>query len=227
MTRFEPKSKGRAIDIIKPMLKNSFAPKLSEQMVDPKGPKLALGETDAGRIVADNMEKYLKAQGDFKKLEHQRNILAHRFDGKVFEEYKQRRDKLFQKHRLQKAGRWAIRTAIVVGAVTATVVIMGPGASLIALEPGYEKFASRQRRKEKAAMEQLKKEYKEDSAVSTNGLVEYNPVWLEDKNIQSLQHLDAEGYSLRSGSNSDLSDIGSEVDFKDIESVEVNLGKNC
>lgn len=68
MQRFDPKSKGRALDIIKPMLKNDFVPKLSYQMVDPKGTKCSLGETDAGKVVTDNLEKLLKAQGKIDEL---------------------------------------------------------------------------------------------------------------------------------------------------------------
>ena len=63
MARFDPKSKGKALEIIKPHLDKSFAPHISMQMVDPHGPKLALGETDAGKVVAENLDKLHQAQG--------------------------------------------------------------------------------------------------------------------------------------------------------------------
>lgn len=56
MMRFEPKSQESALAIIEPYLNNKFTPQISTQMVDPKGPKLALGKTEAGKIVADNLE---------------------------------------------------------------------------------------------------------------------------------------------------------------------------
>ena len=63
MQRFDLKSKGRALEIIRPLLDNEFVPKPSFRMVDPQGPKYALGETDAGKMVADNIEKLLKVNG--------------------------------------------------------------------------------------------------------------------------------------------------------------------
>ena len=205
MARFDPKSKGCALDIIKPMLGHSFAPELSKQMVDPKGPMLSLGETDAGKVVADNLEKLHKANGEIEKLENAQAILAQRFNEKVFTEYRRRKDKLLQKHRMQRVGRWDMRGAIVGGAVAATVLTMGPGAALIALEPGYEKIASNQRRKERAAIAKLKQDYKQDSVVASKTLGGYNPDWLEDRRVQTMQDLD-DGYSLKSHSTTDVSE---------------------
>ena len=68
MVRFDPKSKGKALEIIKPHFNKSFAPEISIQMVDPHGPRLALGETDAGRVVAENLEKLHRATGQLEEL---------------------------------------------------------------------------------------------------------------------------------------------------------------
>ena len=205
MARFDPKSKGRALEILNPLLGHSFAPELSKQMVDPKGPMLPLGETDAGKVVADNLEELHRANGELEKLEKAQAILAQKFNQKVFTEYRQRKDKLLQKHRMQRAGRWAMRAAIIGGAVAASVGTMGPGAALLALEPGYEKIASRQRRKERAAIAKLKQDYKQDSAVATKTRGGYNPDWLEDRRVQTMEDLD-DGYSLKSHSTIDVSD---------------------
>ena len=51
------RTKGSAMEIIKPHLNRKFAPAISMQMVDSHGPKLSLGQTDAGRIVIDNLQK--------------------------------------------------------------------------------------------------------------------------------------------------------------------------
>lgn len=160
MARFDPKSRGRALEIIKPLLGNKFSPRISDQMVDPQGPKLALGDTDAGKVVADNIEKLLKANGLVEELQASRQILAQKFNTKVFEEFKGRRDKLVHQQHLNRAGRWAIRTAIVGGTIAATIATMGPGATLIALEPPFEKFARHQKLGERQAMGQLEQECK-------------------------------------------------------------------
>jgi hypothetical protein len=57
MARFEERTRGQALAMIKPMLTKKFAPQISVQMVDDNGPRLALGETDAGMIVADGLKK--------------------------------------------------------------------------------------------------------------------------------------------------------------------------
>ena len=163
MVRFDPKSKGKALEIIKPHLNKSFAPEISIQMVDPHGPRLALGETDAGRVVAENLERLHRATGQLEELQASQKILAQKFDEKLFEEFKSKRDKLILKHQLQRAGRWIVRARIVGGTIIATVFTMGPGASIIALEAPFEKFARNQKREERQVRDRLEKEYKEES----------------------------------------------------------------
>ncbi|KAL2056755.1 hypothetical protein ABVK25_003150 [Lepraria finkii] len=99
-------------------------------MVDPHGPRLALGETDAERIVAENLERLHAATGQLEELQASQKILAQKFDEKLFEEFKGKRDKLILKHQLQRAG-------IVGGTLTPTVFTMGPGASRTALEAPF------------------------------------------------------------------------------------------
>lgn len=102
MMRFDPKSKGRALEIIKPHLKKRFAPQISVQMVDGD---VALRQTDAGKIVADNVEELLKANGQIEELEASQKILRQKFDEKLFDDFKRRRNKLIRKQGLQRAGR--------------------------------------------------------------------------------------------------------------------------
>ena len=183
MMRFDPKSKGRALEIIKPHLKKRFAPHISVQMVDEDGPKMALGDTDAGKIVADNVEKLLKATGQIEELEASQQILRQKFDETLFNDFKERRDKLRRKQQLRRAGRWAIRTTIVGGAIAATIVTLVPGAGAFVLEPAYENIVKDQKRAERAAMDRLETELKEQSA-GTRGLEEYDTSWLRDESVQ-------------------------------------------
>ena len=203
MVRFDPKSQGRAIEIIKPHLRKRFDPLISQQMVDPRGPKLALGETDAGRIVADDLEKLKLLEEYAEDVKKSQRILEQRFDEKLFEDFKAKRDKMIRKHRLQKAGRWATRTIIVGGAIAATVLTLGPGASVFVLEPAFEKAASQQRLQEQRAMERLKKDFKEESTMGFQ-LKESDPAWLLDKKVKRLQDLNGEGYSIRNRSSTEV-----------------------
>ena len=76
------------------------------------GQDLPFGETDAGRVVAENLEKLHRATGQLEELQASQKTLAQKFDGKLFEEFKSKRDKLILKHQLQKAGRWIVRPGL-------------------------------------------------------------------------------------------------------------------
>lgn len=68
MRRFHPKTNEAALEIITPFLENKFTPKISHQMVDPDGPKLALGETEAGKVVAEHLEKFAQTKQELEKV---------------------------------------------------------------------------------------------------------------------------------------------------------------
>lgn len=203
MARFDPKSQGTALKILKPMLKKKLAPQLSIQMVASDGPKLALGETDAGRIVADNLEKLARVEGENKDLQASRQILAQKFNEQLFLQFKDKRDELLHKQRLHRAGRWAMRTTLVAGTIAATVLTLGPGASAAVLPIGYEKYAHKQKAEDLTKMERLEKEYK-DNKEATGALGDADPSWLRDRKVQSIQDLQSEGYSIRSCSSTEL-----------------------
>ncbi len=203
MMRFEPKSQESALTIIEPYLNNKFTPEISTQMVDPKGPKLALGETEAGKIVVDNLEKLAKSKQELYKVEAAHQVLSRKFDESLFEEFKEKRKKLRRKIHLQRSGRWITRTSIVGGAIVATVFTMGPGASVFALAPIYEKFARGQMRAENKAKTDMERELVEKS-VHADKLKQANSQWLWNTNVKSLDDLDNEGYSVKSRSTEDL-----------------------
>ncbi len=172
------------------------------QMVDPHGPQLALG--DAGKVVAEHVEKLHRATGQLAEVEAARNILARKFDEKLFEEFKEKRDKLIRRHQLQRAGRWIVRTVIFGGTVATTVLIMGPGASIIALEAPFEKFAMSQKKGERQERDRLERDYKEESAAS-HAPVGYDSTWLRNRKVKRFEYLESEGHSLKSRTSSDFS----------------------
>ena len=201
MKRFDPKTKGRALDIITPFLNNRFTLQITCEMVDPSGPKLALGETTAGKDVTDRATRateLAQSKHELAKAQQAQEILARKFDEILFEEFNQSRKKLRRKIKLQRSGRWIIRTTIVGGAIVATVLTLGPGASGFALEPMYEKVVSRQKKAEKKAKEDLKADFVKKSQQGSL-LKETNPDWLDDTHVKLLK--DLESYSLRSGSS--------------------------
>ena len=204
--RFDPRSKGRALEIIKPHLKMKFDPLISQEMVDPKGPMLRLGETAAGKIVGDSLEELEKVHGDLDQLKESRQLLTQKFDTLLFEKYKAARDKLMREHRLHKTGRWAVRTAIVGGAIAATVVTFGPGASAFALAPAYETYAQKQRSDDEKKMDDLKQDYRKESEAHISDGGGYDSEWLRDRKVRSMSDL-SDNYSLRNRSSTDLGNM--------------------
>lgn len=202
-SRFDPRSRSRALEIIRPYLRTKFTPQISQEMVDPKGPKLTLGETRAGRVVADNVEKLAKLQVETEKLQAAKAVLSQKYDESLFAEFKEKRNRLRRKIRLQRSGRWIIRTTIVGGAIAATVLTLGPGASAFVLEPVYEKAVRGQKREERKAKADLETDFKKRSQ-DANRLKTTDPHWLWDSKVKNLHDLDEGGaYSLRSSSSSD------------------------
>ncbi|KAI4085991.1 MAG: hypothetical protein LQ344_007940 [Seirophora lacunosa] len=207
IVRFDPKSKGRALDIIKPHLKRRFDPLISEQMVKEGGPMLNLGDTSAGQIVADHLEELRRVEGQKKETEEAIKLLGRKFDLMLFEKYKAKSDKLLREQRLHKIGRWATRTTIVGGAIAATVVTFGPGASAFALTPAYETYAARQKSEDRAKMTKLERDFEEESQTNTHESTGgYRPGWVRDAKVKSLDDL-ADNYSIRSSSSTDLSAV--------------------
>lgn len=211
MMRFDPKTKGKALEIIKPHLRRKFDPLISRQMVDPQGPMLTLGETNAGSIVADYLEQLKRNEGNNKELEESHQLLARKFDVMLFEKYKMKRDKLLREQRLHKAGRWTMRTAIVGGAIAATVVTFGPGASAFALEPAFETYAGKQRHREQAKMHRLEEEYKKENEARIYHTGGFSSEWLHDRKVKSMSDL-SDNYSLMSSSSTDLSVVDTVAD---------------
>lgn len=226
MKRFHPKSKGSALEIIKPHLRRRFDPLISEEMVKEGGPMLSLGETKAGQLVADHLENYLKAMGQNEELERAHKLLARGFDNIMFEKFKRSRDKLLREQRIHKVGRWATRTTIVGGAIAATVVTFGPGAAAFALEPAFETYATRQRGEEKMKMDNLQKEYEREYQNSNKYSGEYNSAWLRDRKVKSINDL-SDNYSMRSSSSTDLSTVETvadvATDLADIRIEDTNI----
>ncbi|ETN38049.1 uncharacterized protein HMPREF1541_07672 [Cyphellophora europaea CBS 101466] len=202
MVRFH-RSKASGLEIIRPHLRRAFTPKISEQMVDPDGPKYSLGETDAGKVVADNLEKLAQMNQQAEELAAAKKTLEQKFDEKLFQEYKRKRDEILSKHRTQRASRWAVRAAILGGGIAAGVVTMGPGASVLAAEPVFERYARKQKRRETAEKIALRESYKKESAAAGT-MAKYNTDWLMDRKVQHRHDLDCDEYSMVNQSESSV-----------------------
>lgn len=218
MQRFDPKNKDTALDIIKRYLEKEFTPHISEQMVSPMGPKLPLDETEPGKVVADNLKKLAQSNIELDKVKAAQAVLSQKYDMALFEEFKQKRTKLRRQIRLQKSGRWIMRTTIVGGAIVATVVTLGPGAAAFELEPLYEKSATRQKINERNAKVRLEEEF-ERKAKDASRLKVANPQWLWDSKVHTIQDLDKEGYNTESFNPLEIAKRGETVGFAVDEGV--------
>ena len=205
MERFHPKTKEKALEIITPYLEKKFTLHLSREMADPRGPKLALGDTEAGKVVADNvenMQKIAQTRQELARVQQAKEILAHRYDENLFAEFSQKRKTLRRKANMQRSARWVMRTTIVGGAIVATVLTLGPGAFAFALEPAFEKAVSTQRKAEKQAWKDLKADFVQKSQ-NSSALKDIDSNWISDKHVKHLD--DLERYGLKNG--------GSDVDI--------------
>lgn len=203
LCRYSPKTKECALKIIRPYLKNKFTTNISKQMVSPRGPKLPLGKTGAGKLVAENLEELARLQEENEQLHDAKLTLAKRFDEALFEEFRRDSRKLRHKITLQRSGRWIMRTTLVGGAIVATVLTLGPGAAAFALEPAYEKAVRGQRTEENRAKAKMEAEFKEKSKGGTGLLSAISPDWLWNSKIKSMEDLNSEGYSIKSQGSED------------------------
>lgn len=195
--RFDPKTKQTAIDIITPYLKTKFIPHIAEQMVSPTGPKLALGETEAGKVVSDNLAKLAQTKPKLEKVKAAQILLAQKYDQTLFEEYKHKSRQLRRQIRVQRGGPSIMRMTIVSGAIVATALTSGPGASAFALAPHFEKAVRGQRRKEELEKLGLDNELRNTSQ-RANLLSTKPPGWIWNSKVQNLDDLNKdESYSLR------------------------------
>ncbi|KAL8710285.1 MAG: hypothetical protein Q9220_005055 [cf. Caloplaca sp. 1 TL-2023] len=193
MRRFDPKTYETALDIILPYLDNEFVLQISRQMVDPKGPRLALGDTGAGKVVASHLEaraKAAKAEEERDKVAKSQAALSQKYDEALFLDFKQKRKELRRKIALHRTGRWIMRTTIMGGAIAATVLTLGPGASAFALEPVYEKAVKGQRKKEKEAKILLAENFKKNSQNRNLKAIEPDRLW--DTRAESMVDLTQE-----------------------------------
>ncbi len=49
-------------------------------MVDPHGPKLRLGETEAGKVIADYLEEFTQTSLELGKVKHAQDFLSQKYD---------------------------------------------------------------------------------------------------------------------------------------------------
>lgn len=210
MERFDPKTKERALEIILPFLKAKSTLQISREMVDPNGPKLALGNTKAGKLIANQMEKLSQAEKNLEKVQHAKEILSQKYNDDLLEVFRQEKEALRKKVKLQRCARWIMRFTIVGGAIAITVLTAGPGASAFVLVPAFEKVVNVRRKAEQKKAEQIEKKVKALIAKKRQDgsrLKQVDPDWLFDGKMKGLQDVE-HSYSLESGSSdSDILEV--------------------
>jgi hypothetical protein len=119
-----------ALDIIQWHLDQSFEPAVSYEMADRNGPRLSLGDTNAGQVVLNNITPMLRRRGNSQQLRELDQIMGHRFDdNQVRFAIKGMLDSLAKarrEHRLQQMGRWAIRLSMVSGSIFVGLITQNP-----------------------------------------------------------------------------------------------------
>ena len=115
-----------ALAIIRPLLDNAFTPVISQKMVAPKGPNLALGSTTAGQLVGDSGERRLRAAGREDEIARLRSLLQQKYDQDRFEQFFKEHQALRKQMRLKRAGRWALRFIIVGGGLIGALLTENP-----------------------------------------------------------------------------------------------------
>ena len=137
-----------------------------------QGSKPSLGETEAGKVVADSL-KQIARWNKGKDLQAAHDILSRPYDVKFFEEFKWKRIPLQHRIRLQRSGRWIMRTALVSSAIVTTVRTMGPGVAVVMLKPAFEITIDYQREDEKRKQVKLEHDFTQKNN-------QINPQWLQD-----------------------------------------------
>jgi hypothetical protein len=146
---------GHALDIIGPHLGKDFVPAITEQMAAPEGPRLALCDTAAGRVVQESAKKRLESSGRSAEIEDMYRTLQQRFDDLALEEFLRRRKEIIKKQQRQRLGRYAFRIATVGSAIAATAVTRTPtvGESILAAGVTMEQKWKKQKAESKALLE--------------------------------------------------------------------------
>lgn len=107
----------------------------------------------------------------------------------MFQNFNSKRKKLRQKIRLQRTGRWAMRTVLVGGAIVATVLTLRSGASAFVLEPAFETAIQYQRQEEKKDKKDSEKNFHRQSAKG-HKTKDIDSTWLWDNNVKEFEDLD-------------------------------------
>ena len=160
MTRFE-NNQASALEIIRPLLGNDFTPNISYEMVAAEGPKLSIGETEAGQLLGDSGERRLRAAGKEDEIARLKAVLQMKFNQEQFEKFSKERDALQAQINRKNIGRWALRLIVTGGCIMATVVTRDTkvASSMFTVGAiGWTKLFSTDEQDEKK-MEALKEKY--------------------------------------------------------------------
>jgi hypothetical protein len=149
-------------------------------MANPQGPKLRLGDTDAGQIIKETYGQVFEKEGRDTELIEMNRVLQQKFDDKVVMESMNGLladlDKLRRKQLLQRIGRWTIRLTMVGGAVVATLLTENPAAfrAAVAVAGPLETILRRQKQMSKAEIAALKAEISSTAVQRRTGAADYS-----------------------------------------------------
>lgn len=139
------------LEIVSWHLDQSFEPEITYQMADPSGPRLSMGETDAGQIIQSSYMPKLMQLGDSSARAQLDQAMGHRFDDQqvqfAIRGILERLHRAKVEHRIQQVGRWAIRLSMVGGCIMATLVTENPSALGAAVAAGRRIEARLQRQR--------------------------------------------------------------------------------
>jgi len=171
-------TKESALDIIRPHLHKKFSPAITEEMVVHGGPGLALGETAAGRVVQESVEKRLRSKGKHNEILDMHRTLQQKFDDQAFQIFLLEREKIRKKQQQHRLGRWAFRVGMTGGAIIATVLTENPaaGRAIFAAGVAMEHKWRQQKANDKAAL-----------AAHDEGFRGTKGTWTEQKMIKGNQ----------------------------------------
>ena len=151
-----------ALEIIEPYLTDGFVPQLTHEMVDPAGPKHALGATSAGQQISEYLNLLEKQKGKTAKTEEARKVLQQKFSHKLFQDYQREKRRILEHQKWTRGGRWVLRLLTLGGCIAGTVVTLGAASPAFAAVPLVEVWAQTQRKEGERRLKDLQHQYEID-----------------------------------------------------------------
>jgi hypothetical protein len=187
-----------ALEIIDPYLIDGFVPQLTHEMVDPAGPKHALGATKAGQQISEYLNQLEKQKGKTAKTEEARKILQQKFSHKLFQDLQREKSRILEHQRWARGGRWVLRLVTIGGCIAGTIVTLGAASPAFAAVPLVEVWAQTQKEEGQRKLRELQHQYELDCrdvklGVSSESLNKkgYKEIYGSGRGGQSLDYAES------------------------------------